>query len=124
MRKHSHSKKLILSTLCAVTLMSPSAFAANLHHAMRERGTIQSVDAKDRQLTVKDANGAMQVFTWKADTKFLEQEHVFHRAKAATPADLKEGEKAIIRYQKDRDHLVATKILVTSVSHTASKTAQ
>jgi len=117
--------KFLLATLCAAGVTGTTTLATTPHHALSEQGLIERIDMKNSQLTVKDAHkSARQVFTWNQDTQFLEREHRLGKAKTAMPAELKAGERAFIRYEKDGDHLIARKIVITREPHAAAKITQ
>jgi hypothetical protein len=120
-----HSTKVIVATLCAASLMGAAAFASNAKRSLHERGTIDSVNAQDKTLTVKKAHSATpQVFVWNDATKFLERGHAPDKSKTVTADQLKAGEQVSIRYEKEADHLVAKVIAITSEHHAAAKATQ
>jgi nitrous oxide reductase len=114
MRKQIHPSKFLLTALCAFCLGGVSVFADNTHRLQRERGSIESIDAKDNKLTVREAhNHSTQVFSWNQDTKFLEHERLLSKPKAIAATDLKPGEHVSIFYEKEENQWLARKIVVT-----------
>ncbi len=82
-----------------------------------DRGTIQSVDAKDSRFTITDSRNAEVNVCWDANTRFLEHN------KAITASDLRPGERVKIAGQKQGDLFRATEIRVYP-QHAATTTRQ
>src|SRR5262245_37266559 len=99
MKSIIHSSKVSLAMLCAASLMGAPALAADAKSTSTQRGTIASIYATAKKLTVKDRHShADQVFVWNDATKFLD--HRATKSRPATASDLKEGENVRISYQK------------------------
>src|SRR5262245_36823452 len=82
---------LILATLCAAGLTARTLAAEQ--KSLRERGTIENVDAKASRLTLREAhNHTAQLFQWDQNTKFFEHAKMLEKPKAITAGDLKPGE--------------------------------
>jgi hypothetical protein len=115
MKSIIHSTKKVFPVLVTASLMGSTAFAANPHHALLERGTIESVNAKEMKLTVTDKGSHQpEVFAWTDQTKFLERHHLFGKSKPATADDLKQGEQVRIHYEKENGLSVAKTVVITS----------
>ena len=114
MKSIIYSSRVILATLCAASLMGATALAANTEHSSSERGTIASIDASAKTLTVKDRHSQTeQIFVWNDATKFLEKDHRLSKSRPATANDLKEGEYVRISYQKADNQMVAKTVVIT-----------
>jgi len=114
MKSQSHLTKVILTALCAGGLLGVTAFAAGSPRSQRERGMIESIDAKASKLTLREAhNHATQVFTWNRDTKFLQHVRLLAKPKTIEATDLKPGEQVSVFYETQGDQWLARKIVVT-----------
>ncbi len=117
MKGTNHSFKSVLATLCAAGLMGGTAMAANAENTASQRGTIESIDASAKTLTVKERHSQTEhVFVWNDATKFLEKDHRFSQSHPATANDLKQGESVHISYQKE-DSLMVAKTVVFTPEH-------
>jgi Cu/Ag efflux protein CusF len=125
MKSIIHSTKSLLAVLGAASLMGSTAFAANPHRTLRERGMIESVDTEGMKLTVKDARShEPQVFVWNGQTKFLERHHLLGKSRTVTAEELKQGDRVSICYEKTDDQPVAKMIVITAEHQAAARPTQ
>lgn len=125
MKNQIHRTNFIRTALCAASLTAATAFAANSHPALRERGTVESIDAKEMKLTIKDTQShAAQVFAWNQQTQFIERGG--HAGKPSTVAagDLKQGDEVSIRYEKENDRLMARQVVISHEHRAPAKAAR
>ena len=90
---------------------------------MEDRGTIQSVNASEQQLTIQESKSKQpQVFTWNQNTRFVEQDHAWSKSRPVMADHLRPGEPVKIRYQKENDQFVAKTVVISHANKAAAST--
>ena len=117
--------KIVSTSVLAAGLMGVPAFARNPNRTLGDRGTIESVNAQEQMLMIKETKSKQpQVFSWNQDTRFVERDHLWSKSKPAMADQLRAGEPVKVRYQKENDQLVAKTIVVSPAKKAAASATQ
>jgi len=108
--------RIASSSMLVIGLTAPAAFAKNAEHMQSDRGTISNINTDNSTLMITEAKSHQpQTFSYNHDTEFREQDHVWSKSKPVAADQLREGEHAKVRYEKQNDQLMAKSVVV---SHT------
>ena len=118
MKQSNALLKSSIIALCALTLGSVGAFAADPAKPREERGTITEVDLSQHRLAVTDRkDNLIHRFRWTEQTQFIEH------GKTVAAATMKVGETARLTYTPGGDAPIVQKVLLAPAKTEGHSTA-